>query len=100
MGYCVCNNSLCVENTKSPEVYKARYEATAALLEQAKDLAATMQPKDKDEILKLVAEIEALNDELRKLEESGQVCVCVCVCVCVFVCSCGSSSRLFCYSVY
>jgi vinculin len=60
------------ENTTSPEVYKARYEATAALLDQAKDLASTMQPKDRDEILRLVSEIEALNNELRKLEESGQ----------------------------
>ena len=64
---------LTTENTTSPEVYKARYEATAALLDQAKDLASTMQPKDRDEILRLVSEIEALNNELRKLEESGQV---------------------------
>nr|WEL12746.1 vinculin [Halisarca dujardinii] len=59
-------------NPTSPEVAKARYQATAALLEQARDLAAAMQPADRDEVLRLADEIQALNEELRKLEESGQ----------------------------
>ena len=63
----------CVENAKSPEVYKQRYEAVRALLDQTKDLAATLHPEDKEEVLRLVSELEALNEELKRLEESGEV---------------------------
>ena len=65
----------CVENAKSPEVYKQRYEAMRALLDQAKDIAATLHPKDNEEVLKLVSELDALNEELRRLEDRGEVSV-------------------------
>lgn len=65
----------CVENAKSPEVYKQRYEAMRALLDQAKDIAATLHPKDHEEVLKLVSELDALNEELRRLEDRGEVSV-------------------------
>ena len=66
---------LFIENAKSPEVYKQRYEAMQALLDQTKDLAATLHPEDKEEVLRLVSELDALNEELRRLEESGEVSV-------------------------
>ena len=69
----VCPETLCAENAKSPETYQQRYEAMRALLDQTKDIAATLQPKDKEEVLKLVSELDALNEELRRLEESGEV---------------------------
>ena len=61
------------ENAKSDDVYKARYKATAAVLEHSKELAETFQPEDKSKILKLISEIESMNEELRKLEENGEV---------------------------
>lgn len=72
-GHVSTDSALCVENAKSPEVYKQRYEAVRALLDQTKDLAATLHPEDKEEVLRLVSELEALNEELKRLEESGEV---------------------------